>query len=87
LDGSGLNAGRLLRRLRDLSQLNFLFEAGPGGEYPNFKLTATQAELRPPGRYAFRDLLDTLAQVAGARWEFRWGVVVLSPDPKARKAE
>jgi hypothetical protein len=78
-DGRELTAATLLKKLRELSGVSILLEGGADGLPPVFRLTPEQCELKPPGTYDLRSLLDQLAVHAKAKWELRWGAVVLLP--------
>ena len=77
-DGRGLTAGKVLPMLRQISNVNLLLEDSPtvGAD---FKLAAADAELLPPGSYAFKELLDCLATRAKAKWRVELGAIVITP--------
>ena len=77
-DGKGMTAGTILGALRNIGKINILLEDSPT-KAVDFELTPKDAELLPPGRYAFRELLDILATRAKAEWRIQLGVVVLMP--------
>ena len=78
-NGQGMTAGTILGALRNLGRINILLEDSPT-KAVDFELTPKDAELLPPGRYAFRELLDDLAKRAKAEWRIQLGVVVLMPN-------
>lgn len=84
-DGRGLTAGKLLRKLRELGKFTVLLDDAKDGEAAHFVLKNEDAELLPPGKHTLRELFDDLAIRAGAKWEIRWGTVVLTPAPKGVK--
>ena len=84
-DGRGLSGGRLLSLLRKLGNVNILLEDAADGSAPEFKLTADEAQLLPPGRHSLKDLLDDLVKKANAEWRIEWGVIVLTGKTAAVK--
>ncbi|MBI3829635.1 MAG: hypothetical protein HY291_08970 [Planctomycetes bacterium] len=84
-DGRGLTAGKLLRKLREQGKFPVLLDDAADGDAAHFVLKNEDAELLPPGKHTLRELFDDLAIRAGAKWEIRWGTVVLTPAPKVVK--
>ena len=83
-DGRGIGAGSLLPTLRKLGQISILLEDAPDGRASNFKLSAKDAELLPPGKHTVRALLDALASKAGAAWKMDLGAIVIMPETVKR---
>jgi hypothetical protein len=91
-DGQGLTAGTLLKRLRNTGGVPILLIESEDGDPAYFRLNREQAELLPPGKQTLRALIEDLAAKAHAKWEVRWGAVVMSPaapapPPKEKQAE
>jgi hypothetical protein len=62
------------------------------GDPAYFRLNREQAELLPPGKQTLRALIEDLGNKAHAKWEVRWGALVLSPaapapTPKEKRPE
>lgn len=77
-DGRGLTGGKVLSTLRRIGKVNILLEDSPTNA-AHFELLPQDSELLPPGRYAFKELLNDLVARAKAQWSIELGAVVLTP--------
>lgn len=77
-NGTGLTAGTLLSRLREITNLTLMLQCDDDGKMSQFDLRTSEAGLFPAGNYSVGELLDRLGEVAHAKWSVQWGIILLS---------